>query len=168
MNLSKVILTGLAAAALATMPAAAQFDLQSQRKEVQNYLKVPGHKVDHKGIIVNPTPHKMAVDSSKSVSFGNGFKVSAKQWEELSGDFTTLQLPSSKNGLKLNASYGDKVAAKAGVKNVKGAYALNIDKNGVDIKAFDRSGVFYALQTLRQPRQQPGGRSQDTALYLHQ
>ncbi|MCI9606752.1 MAG: beta-N-acetylglucosaminidase [Muribaculaceae bacterium] len=150
MNLSKVILTGLAAAALATMPAAAQFDLQSQRKEVQNYLKVPGHKVDHKGIIVNPTPHSMAVDSSKSVSFGNGFKVSAKQWQELSGDFTTLQLPSSKNGLKLNASYGDKVAAKAGVKNVKGAYALNIDKNGVDIKAFDRSGVFYALQTLRQ------------------
>lgn len=150
MNLNKILLAGMAAAAIATVPAAAQFDLSSQRKEVQNYLKVPGHKVDHKGIIINPTPHKMVVDTTKSVKLGAGFKTNAKLWQELSGDFTTVNLPSAKDGLKLSAEYGDKVAAKAGVKSVKGAYSLDIDKNGVSIKAADRSGVFYALQTLRQ------------------
>ncbi len=150
MNLYKILLTGLAATVIATAPTYAQFDLSSQRKEVQNYLKVPGHKVDHKGIIINPTPHKITVDSSRTVSFRNGFSAKARLMQELGSDFTTLQIPTSDRGLKLSAEYGEKVAAKAGVKNVKGAYSLNIDKNGVSIKAFDRSGVFYALQTLRQ------------------
>jgi len=56
MTISKVLLAAAATAMLTSLPAAAQFDLQSQRKEVQSYLKVPGHKVDHHGVILNPTP----------------------------------------------------------------------------------------------------------------
>ena len=37
------------------------FDLSSQRLEAQTIAKVPGHKVDHKGMVLNPVPHKMPV-----------------------------------------------------------------------------------------------------------
>ena len=33
-----------------------EFDLASQRSEAQDVFAVPGKKLDHKGIIINPTP----------------------------------------------------------------------------------------------------------------
>lgn len=150
MNFNRILLTAVAAAAIATVPAAAQFDLNSQRKEVQSYLKVPGQKIDHHGIIINPTPHQLKVDSTHTINVADGFKPDAKMLADFAGDFTTLKLPTSVKGTKIKAEYGEKIAAKTGVKAVKGAYTLNIDKNGIKINAYDKSGVFYALQSLRQ------------------
>lgn len=150
MKLNRILAIAVAFAALAAVPVAAQVDLNSQRKEIQSFLKVPGQKVDHKGIILNPTPHRLTVDPTKTVNIADGFKPDAKFLADFAGDFTTVNLPSSAKGLKIKAEYGDKVAAKANVKAVKGAYSLNIDKNGVRISAYDKSGVFYALQTIRQ------------------
>ena len=150
MNFNRILISAFAAVAFSAVPVAAQVDLSSQRKEVQDFLKVPGHKVDHKGIIINPTPHQLTVDSVRTVNIAAGFKPDAKFLADFGGDFTTLNLPKSPAGLKVKAEYGAKAAAKANVKAVKGAYSLNIDKSGVKISAFDKSGVFYALQTLRQ------------------
>ncbi|MDE6048486.1 MAG: beta-N-acetylglucosaminidase domain-containing protein [Paramuribaculum sp.] len=150
MNFNRILISAFAAVAFSAVPVAAQVDLSSQRKEVQDFLKVPGHKVDHKGIIINPTPHQLTVDSARTVNIAAGFKPDAKFLADFGGDFTTLNLPKSPAGLKVKAEYGAKAAAKANVKAVKGAYSLNIDKSGVKISAFDKSGVFYALQTLRQ------------------
>ena len=150
MNFKQIFITVAAALTLNAVHVAAQVDLNSQRKEVQSYLKVPGHKVDHKGIIINPTPHTLAVDSTTTVNVAAGFKPDSKFLADFAGDFTTLNIPNSPKGLKIKADYGEKAAAKAGVKAVKGAYSLNVGKNGVKISAYDKSGVFYALQTLRQ------------------
>ena len=35
-----------------------EFDLSSQRLEIQQVLPVPGKKIDHQGIIINPTPQQ--------------------------------------------------------------------------------------------------------------
>ena len=150
MTISKVLLAAAATAILTSLPAAAQFDLQSQRKEVQSYLKVPGHKVDHHGVILNPTPHELNVSADRKVSVANGFKFDKKALQVFKDDFTTVGIPVSDKGLKVNTSYGEKAAAKAGVKAKRGAYSLKVDSKGVDIAAYDEAGVFYALQTLRQ------------------
>lgn len=151
MTIKKLVFSAAIAAAFATAaPASAQFDLTTQRKEVQNFLKVPGHKVDHKGIIINPTPHELTVDSTKSVNIASGFNVDSKTFKAYQGDFTTLGIPVSGGGLKLKATVGAKGADKAGVKTAKGSYSLSIDPKGVNITARDNAGVFYALQTLRQ------------------
>ena len=38
-----------------------EFDLSSQRLEIQQVLPVPGKKIDHHGIVINPTPHELTV-----------------------------------------------------------------------------------------------------------
>ena len=106
----------------------AEFDLSSQRSEVQNDLPVTGKKLDHQGLIVNPMPHRMTVDR-------------ANVWD--------------KKGVKLNVDFGGKAAAKAGVKEVSGAYMLRIDKKGVTIVGYDERGAFYGIQTLRQLLESP-------------
>ncbi|MDE7442753.1 MAG: beta-N-acetylglucosaminidase domain-containing protein, partial [Muribaculaceae bacterium] len=128
----------------------AQVDLTSQRREVQTFQKVPGHKVDHKGLIINPVPHILSTDTLKRFNIANGFKPNAAMLTDFSGDFTTLNIPTSDKGVAIIADYGAKIAARKGVKLLKGAYKLGLNKKGVEIAAYDKSGVFYALQTLRQ------------------
>ena len=38
------------------------FDLSSQRAEKQDINMVPGKKIDHKGIVINPTPHNLDIN----------------------------------------------------------------------------------------------------------
>lgn len=60
-NWSKTFVVAMAAA-MAVGDAMAQdnvFDLSSQRKEKQNVMAVPGKKIDHKGLVINPQPQKM-------------------------------------------------------------------------------------------------------------
>lgn len=143
--------TLLLALALATvMPAVAQetFDLASQRKEVQKFKRVPGEKIDHKGIIINPTPQSLVVAEAGELSFADGFRYTGKTYD---ADLRHLAIPTaSKGGAQLTIKVGEKDAANAGVEARKGAYSLTIDKKGVAIVGFDDAGAFYGLQTLRE------------------
>ena len=130
----------------------AEFDLSSQRSEVQNVLPVTGKKLDHQGLIVNPMPHRMTVDRANVWNVSEGFALKDKQNKFANAfGFTTLD----KKGVKLNVDFGGKAAAKAGVKEVSGAYMLRIDKKGVTIVGYDERGAFYGIQTLRQLLESP-------------
>jgi hyaluronoglucosaminidase len=124
-----------------------EFDLASQRSEVQNVLPVPGHKIDHQGLVINPTPHKLTLGEG-SIDVARGFALKDKQGKFADDlGFATLD----KGGTKLTIDFGKKLAAKQGVKAVSGAYVLSITpKGGVVITGYDERGAFYGLQTLRQ------------------
>ena len=55
-----------------------------------------------------------------------------------------------KKAVRLTVEFGQKKAAKAGVREVSGAYRLTIDGKGISILGYDERGAFYGLQTLRQ------------------
>ena len=143
----------MAALLALTMGAAAQaqddaFDLSSQRGEKQDVNMVPGHKVDHQGIIVNPTPHALNVDRNNRLDISAGISLNDKQGK-FAGDIAFLQ--QTKKGVRLSIDYGEQKAKKAGLtRMVSGAYLLTVGKKGIDIVGYDERGAFYALQTLRQ------------------
>lgn len=129
------------------------FDLNSQRSEVQNVWKVPGKKIDHKGLIINPTPHALSLASSEiPLDITSGFALKDKQGRFTSDlNFLSLQ----KKGVKLTIDFGKKQALKANVKEVSGAYALQITSKGITITGYDERGAFYGIQTLRQIMESP-------------
>lgn len=161
MNTGKFIIAGVCLALLSGGPLAAQeadFDLASQRSEVQDVLPVPGKKLDHDGIIVNPVPHNMSVDRARRLDVSKGVAVNDRH-KKFAGDVDFLSL--DRKGAKLNLDFGAKAARKAGVKEVSGAYALTVDGKGISITGYDERGAFYGLQTLRQLLASPeseGGR----------
>lgn len=123
------------------------FDLSSQRLEAQTIAKVPGHKVDHKGMVLNPVPHKIDIDADRSLDPAAGFRIKDRQGA-FADDLSFLR--QDKKGILLSIDFGARAAEKAGVKNTEGAYCLSIDEKGVRITGHDERGAFYALQTLRQ------------------
>ena len=55
------------------------FDLSSQRSEKQYVTNIPGQKIDHKGIVINPTPQAMQITQKDMwVSVERGFNVKDK------------------------------------------------------------------------------------------
>ena len=129
-----------------------EFDLSSQRLEIQQVLPVPGKKIDHQGIIINPTPHKLTVDQNNTLDIAGGLVLKDKQ-EKFAEDLKFLTL--TKKGVKLTIDFGKKVALKQGVKEISGAYTMRIDKKGVTIVGYDERGAFYGIQTLRQLIESP-------------
>lgn len=141
---------GLLAAALIAWPQTAsadEFDLTSQRGEIQEFNKVPGKKLDHKGLIINPTPQSIQHPYTGVLNASGGFKVVDKQ-KAFANDLGFLK--QAPKGLKLTIDFGAKQAKKAGVKDVSGAYLLDIGPKEVKITGFDERGAFYGLETLRQ------------------
>lgn len=130
----------------------AEFDLSSQRLEIQQVLPVPGKKIDHQGIIINPTPHKLTVNRNNMLDLTAGVVLKDKQ-DKFSQDLGFLTL--AKKGVKLTIDFGKKAALKQGVKEVSGAYAMHIDKKGISIVGYDERGAFYGIQTLRQLMESP-------------
>lgn len=128
------------------------FDLSSQRSEAQNVLAVPGKKLDHGGIIINPVPQKMVLDRANKLDISGGIQLKDKR-KKFAEDlgFVTLD----KKGVKLTVDFGPKAASRAGVKAVSGAYAMSIDKGGITIVGYDERGAFYGIQTLRQLVESP-------------
>ena len=59
-------------------------------------------------------------------------------------------LSGDKKAAVLTVEFGQKKAAKAGVREISGAYRLTIDGKGISILGYDERGAFYGLQTLRQ------------------
>lgn len=50
------------------------FDLSSQRSEKQDVQAVPGKKVDHKGLILNPQPHQIVTMAGKNMQPVSGYQ----------------------------------------------------------------------------------------------
>lgn len=155
MNICKTLLLAIAIGSVSTAAAQETFDLASQRKEVQRFKRVPGERIDHKGIIINPTPQSMLLASEGELSLANGFKYSGTY----TPDLQHLGIPTSSKGAQLTIKVGEKDATKAGVENKKGAYSLTVGKKGVNIVAFDDAGAFYALQTLREIVNSPAAKN---------
>ena len=128
------------------------FDLSSQRSEKQDVRAVPGKKVDHKGLILNPQPHQIVTMAGKTCDLSQGINLKDKQ-DKFAGylDF----LSPNKKGVKLTIDFGQKVAGKANVKAVSGAYALVVNEKGITITGFDERGAFYGIQTLKQLVESP-------------
>lgn len=150
MKFGKNFLLVVALLAWTSVPTWAQdndFDFSTQRGESQVVNHVPGKKIDHKGLIINPTPHEISVDKSAKLPFAQGFAI-----KDAKKNFTTdlAFLTQNVKGVKFSIDFGAKLAAKAKVKAVSGAYALNINKNGVSIIGYDEIGAFYGIKTLEQ------------------
>ena len=142
----KKIIAAIAALALMPSLAAQEFDLQSQRSEKREVNPVPGHVVDHHGIVINPTPHSMEVLPQGRYAFPKGTpKINDKHKTFAAETAELLSRP-----VDLTIDYGTKPAKKAGVAAKDGAYKLTIDAKGAHIVGYNERGAFYGLQTLRQ------------------
>lgn len=123
------------------------FDLSSQRSESQDVNPVPGMKVDHRGMIINPVPHECFIDESSFLDLDTGFRI--KDRKRVFSDVLDF-VPSSVDGLLLEIDYGSARSSKNGVRPMSGAYVLNVGKKGISIYGYDERGAFYGIQTLRQ------------------
>ncbi|WP_302151640.1 beta-N-acetylglucosaminidase domain-containing protein [uncultured Alistipes sp.] len=144
------LLSLLAVGLLGWSPLQAQdegFDLASQRSESQDVRKVPGHVVDHGGIVINPTPHSLEVDAAQRLDISGGVVV--KDRRRAFGDELDFLAVGAK-GPVVDIDFGAKRAVKAGVKPLSGAYELRVGPKGVSIVGYDERGAFYGIQTLRQ------------------
>lgn len=124
------------------------FDLSSQRGEVQTVNRVPGHKVDHQGIVINPTPHEMTVDRTQLLDLSRG--VVLRDAHDRFADDVDFLTTTNASPVRLTIDYGERKAAKAGVHATSGAYLLTVTKKGITITGYDERGAYYGLQTLRQ------------------
>lgn len=145
----------LAAGAMAA-PADEGFDLSSQRGEVKSVNPVPGKKLDHGGIIINPTPQSLTRPNTGVLNTSGGFRVKDKQKAFSSGELSFLR--QEPKGLEVVIDFGAKVARKAGVEPKDGAYALSIGPKKVVITGYNERGAFYGLQTLRQILESPAAK----------
>lgn len=139
-------------ASSAVMAQESDFDLSAQRSEVQHIEAVPGHKVDHHGWFVNPTPHVFEV-AEGSLDLSRGVTVKDRQGK-FANDLSFLKA-THKGGKRLTIDFGAKVAAKHGVKAVSGAYRLVVDGRGIGLVGYDERGAYYGLHTLRQLLESP-------------
>lgn len=161
-----ILLTALASCLLVCGPLSAQendgFDLSSQRSESQHVLMVPGQKLDHKGLIINPTPHSLTLDPDGTLDFSGGIRLTEKQ-----GKFAEeigRILPTGQKGVKLTTDFGPEAAAEAGVKAVSGAYALNIGKK--ESPSPDTTSGAFSMESRpcgRSPKARLSGRTEDGA-----
>ena len=55
------------------------FDLSSQRGEKQEVNMIPGKKIDHKGLVINPTPHEINIDEAQGLDIAQGVVIKDKQ-----------------------------------------------------------------------------------------
>ena len=125
------------------------FDLSSQRKESADVPKLTGHRVDHRGLFINPVPNYLNLSVSGTLDVTAGVKLSAEPGRQQRGikeDLSFLSLRSV--GVPLNISVG-KTAVCRGVRPVSGAYSLRVRRQGIDIVGYDDTGVFYGIQTAR-------------------
>ncbi|WP_455260896.1 beta-N-acetylglucosaminidase domain-containing protein, partial [Prevotella jejuni] len=138
------------------------FDLGSQRSEVQLVNPVPGKKIDHQGLVINPTPRYVkltgegTVDVSGGVTLSQPFSKIKHSWDYWT-DLNFLSraekgFPMMIQLVKIPVLLKDGEQSGA---DVDGAYTLRITKKGITIWADNDLGVFYGIQTLRQIMENP-------------
>lgn len=154
----------LVAAAVAVTTSLSAQDLSSQRGESQSLGGLFGEKLDHGGLVINPTPQEIFMLRTMPIDITEGVTLMAKG-EEFARDIDFLKqnpapvMPQSKRerkhfkpeikGVKLSIDYGNTELKKSG------AYHLEILPDGIIIDAYDSLGAFYAIQTLRQIVESP-------------
>ena len=153
MNKLRFLFAVVAVATLSLGTSMAQ-DLSSQRGERQDVGEMLGHKVDHGGLVINPTPQHLYTLRSLPLDITNGvvLKGEAKNFAtEI--DF----IKQSRKGAKLTIEYlKDGWSEEDEMPQKSGSYALTVHhREGITIKAYDELGAFYALQTLRQIVESP-------------
>ncbi len=132
------------------------FDLSSQRSEKREVNPVPGHKIDHHGIVINPTPRRIEHPYNGVLNISGGFKVKDKK-KAFGNDISFInQKP---KGVEVVIDFGDKAADKAKVNKESGAYRLEIGPDKITVTGRDDTGAFYGLQTLRQVLESVGNGS---------
>ena len=121
-------------------------DLSSQRGEKQDFGELLGAKVEHYGLVINPTPQELKrQDATLDISRGVVLKGQAADYEsEL--DF----VKTTRSGVALRIEVNVNLSSSHAVKLLPGAYRLDITRKAIEIKAYDDLGAFYAIQTLRQ------------------
>ena len=144
------------------------FDLGCQRSEIQSITPVPGKKIDHHGLVINPTPRHLRLTSGNTVDISAGVHLiqpisKRKLTSDYRNELTFLSL--SSKGFPLQIQLVEKplvvdVVSKKQA-NVDGAYSLTVSPKEIRFQAANDAGVFYAIQTLRQLIESPiaeGGR----------
>ena len=139
----------LAIAATLSLGTAMAQDLSSQRGESQDVGEMLGHKIDHGGLVLNPTPQHVYTLRSLPLDISKGVVLKGEA-KKFAADIDFIK--QSKKGAMLTINYlkngwneGDDMPNKSG------SYSINIHhREGITITAFDELGAFYALQTLRQ------------------
>ena len=121
-------------------------DLSSQRGESQNLGGLFGEKIDHKGIVINPTPQHIEHLEGKGAKIKKGV---ALMGEAVNYKSELSFLKQSKCSAKLTITLQSQPEQK------RGAYTLRIDSKGIAITAGEELGAFYAIQTLRQIVESP-------------
>ena len=148
------LLVTLAAVAMMSLTTATAQDLSSQRGEKQDVGVLLGHKVDHGGLVINPTPQHIYTLRSLPLDISNGvaLKGDAKVY---AADIDFIK--QSRKGAKLTIVNTEGTwATEDEMPHKSGSYTLTVHhREGITIKAFDDLGVFYALQTLRQIVESP-------------
>lgn len=153
-NLKSILAVAIASVVASGSSAwADDFDLGSQRSEKKEVNPVPGHKVDHHGIIINPTPQSITRPYTGELNTSGGFKVIDKN-NKFANDVKFMR--QAPKGVPVEIDFGKKAADKANVNAVDGSYNLSIGPNKITITGRDESGAFYGLQTLRQILQSVG------------
>ena len=143
----------LIAAAVVTAVTTNAQDLQSQRGESQDLGGLFGEKIDHGGLIINPTPQHITTYTTTGLDITEGIVLKGEA-KAFSAELGFLK--QEKRGKSLTITYARKgFAAESGVENKSGAYTLTIDDKGIAIEAYDALGAFYAIQTLRQIAESP-------------
>lgn len=93
--------------------------------------------------VINPTPQQM-------VPSGDGSVLDASRGFCVTGFANAPLLPAGDKGAPVEVRYGKEEAAKAGVAERSGAYALAITPQGAIVTGYDEAGAFYGLQSLSQ------------------
>lgn len=112
-------------------------------------LSAWGGSTEAKDPIINPVPHEVemsAEDAAMDVTAGVRLIDRSGKFE----NYVDFLPAGDKKAVRLTVEFGQKKAAKAGVREISGAYRLTIDGKGISILGYDERGAFYGLQTLRQ------------------
>lgn len=136
----------------------ADIDLDFQRGEKQDIWLIPGHKEDHNGIILNPTPQEITILASGNIDISKGFKLKTSGFES-----SLIEKDAQHIGLKLN---GKGVPVKINISQEKinknnefpGGYKLTVTPKDIAITADDDTGAYYGLLTLHQLAQSPAAK----------
>ncbi len=82
-KLTKTLFAGTILSAMSVGSAYAEvdggFDFDSQRGEVQTVNPVPGAKLDHHGLVINPVPQSIERPYTGELNISGGFRIKDKK-----------------------------------------------------------------------------------------
>ena len=87
------------------------FDLNSQRSEKQDVLPVSGKKIDHHGLVINPTPQQIEVSQTDRLNASQGFSIKDSK-KRFSQHLVQAGIKQNAKGCRLTIDFGEKAAVK--------------------------------------------------------